>query len=253
MSSKYILEICANSVESALMAQKGGAQRIELCDNIYEGGTTPSYGAISKAREVLNIDLNVIIRPRGGDFCYSELEFEIMKKDIEFAKESGVDGIVIGVLNPDGTIDMNKTKHLVELAKPMSVTFHRAFDVTKDPFKALEDIIECGCNRVLTSGQENKTMDGVSLIRKLVEKAENRIIIMPGSGINETNVQEISQKTGTTEFHASLRKNEKSKMEYRKKGIHMGGIQQIDEFEISLTDPERVKKMIQILQNLQNT
>ena len=212
MSSKHILEICANSVESALMAQKGGAQRVELCDNIYEGGTTPSYGAILSASKLLNIDLNIIIRPRGGDFCYSELEFEIMKKDIEFAKKLGVNGIVIGILNPDGTIDTLRTKLLVELAKPMSVTFHRAFDVTKDPFKALEDIIECSCDRVLTSGQENKAIEGVSLIKTLVEKAENRIIIMPGSGINEKNIQEIYQKTKAIEFHASLRKNVKSKM-----------------------------------------
>ncbi len=250
MSSKYILEICANSVESALMAQKGEAQRTELCDNIYEGGTTPSYGVISKARDLLNIDLNVIIRPRGGDFCYSELEFEIMKKDIGFSKISEVDGVVIGILNPDGTVNKERTKILVELAKPMSVTFHRAFDVTQDPFKALEDIIDCGCTRILTSGQENKAIYGVSLISKLIEKAGNRIIIMPGSGINETNIQEISRKTEAVEYHASLRKNEKSKMEYRKKGIHMGGIQQIDEFEISVTDPKRVKEMTQILENL---
>lgn len=250
MSSKNILEICANSVESALMAQKGGAQRVELCDNIYEGGTTPSYGTILKARELLNIDLNIIIRPRGGDFCYSELEFEIIKKDIEFAKNAGIDGVVVGILNPDGTIDTVRTKLLVELAKPMSVTFHRAFDVTKDPFKALEDIISCGCNRILTSGQENKAIVGISLIKDLIKIAGSRIIIMPGSGINETNVQEICKNTRAVEFHASLRKNAKSKMKYRKEGIAMGGIQQINEFEISLTDSERVKKMTQILQNL---
>jgi len=250
MSSKFILEICANSVESAVMAQNGKAQRVELCDNIYEGGTTPSYGAILQARKELIIDLNTIIRPRGGDFCYSELEFEIMKKDIEFAKNSGVDGIVIGILNLDGTVDTIRTKQLVQLAKPMSVTFHRAFDVTKDPYIALIDIIECGCDRVLTSGHENKAIDGVSLIIKLVEKAENRIIIMPGSGINELNIKEIYQKTKATEFHASLRKNVKSKMKFRKEDIPMGGIKQIDEFEISVTDPERVKKMTQILQNL---
>jgi copper homeostasis protein len=250
MSSKPILEICANSLESAVNAQKGGAQRVELCDNIYEGGTTPSYGSIQQARKLLNIDLNVIIRPRGGDFCYSDLEFEIMKKDIEFAKSMEVDGVVFGILYPNGTVDKERTKMLVELAKPMSITFHRAFDVTRNPFAALEDIIECGCNRILTSGQENKAMDGVTLIQNVVKKAENRIIIMPGSGINETNISDISQKTGANEFHASLRKNVKSKMEFRKEGIAMGGIPQIDEFVISVSDPERIKKTIQILQNL---
>jgi copper homeostasis protein len=250
MSSNIILEICANSVESALMAQKGGAQRVELCDNIYEGGTTPSYGAIKIAREKLNIELNIIIRPRGGDFCYSDLEFEIMQKDIEFAKKNGVNGIVMGLLHPDGSIDVKRTKQLVESAKPMSATFHRAFDVSNEPFKALNDVIDCGCDRILTSGQMNKAYAGLDLLKKLIEKADNRIIIMPGSGIDETNIQEIYEKTGATEFHASLRKNVLSKMNYKNEDINMGGIPQIDEFNISVTDPDRVQKMIQILKNL---
>ena len=189
MTSKFTLEICANSVESAIMAQKGGANRVELCDNVYEGGTTPSLGAIQLARQKLNIKLNIIIRPRGGDFCYSEDEFQIMIKDIEFAKKTGVDGIVIGLLNPDGSIDITRTKKLVELAKPMSATFHRAFDVSNDAFQAMEDIIYCGCDRILTSGQANKAFDGIDLISKLIAKANNRIIILPGSGINETNIK----------------------------------------------------------------
>lgn len=250
MSSKIILEICANSVESALMAQKGGAQRVELCDNIYEGGTTPSYGAIKIASQKLNIELNIIIRPHGGDFCYSDLEFEIMLKDVEFAKENGVNGVVIGLLNPDGSIDVKRTKQLVELAKPMSVTFHRAFDVSNEPFQALNDIIDCGCHRLLTSGHKNKAYDGVDLLKNLIEKANNRIIIMPGSGINEANVQEIYEKTGATEFHASLRKNVLSKMNYKNEDINMGGIPQINEFNISVTDPDRVQNMIQILKKL---
>ncbi|NOQ27319.1 MAG: copper homeostasis protein CutC [Bacteroidales bacterium] len=250
MSSKIILEICANSVDSALMAEKGGAQRVELCDNIYEGGTTPSYGAIKIAGEKLNIELNIIIRPRGGDFCYSDLEFEIMQKDIEFAKENGVNGVVIGLLHPDGCIDIKRTKQLVELAEPMSVTFHRAFDVSNEPFQALDDIIDCGCDRLLTSGQKNKAYDGVDLLKNLIEKANNRIIIMPGSGINEANIQEIYEKTGATEFHVSLRKNVLSKMNYKNEDINMGGIPQINEFNISVTDSDRVQKMIQILKKL---
>ena len=250
MSLKLTLEVCANSVESALMAQRGGAHRVELCDNIYEGGTTPSHGTIQLARQKINIVLNIIIRPRGGDFCYSDNEFQIMINDVELAKKAGVDGIVIGLLNTDGSVDKKRTRHLVELARPMSVTFHRAFDVTNDSFQALKDIIDCGCDRILTSGQENKAFEGVALLKKLIESSKSRIIIMPGSGINETNIQEIYDKTGATEFHSSLRKNIKSKMEYRKEGINMGSIPQIDEFEISVTDPEKVKNMIQILQNL---
>ncbi len=250
MPSEFTLEICANSVESALMAQKGGAQRIELCDNIHEGGTTPSYGAILQAKQKLNIDINIIIRPRGGDFLYSNDEFEIMKTDIEFAKKIGIDGVVFGILKTDGSVDVDRTKDLVNLAKPMSVTFHRAFDITNNPYQALEDIIACDCNRLLTSGQKNKAFDGIDLIRDLIEKARNRISIMPGSGINENNIQEIHQKTGAKEFHASLRKTIPSKMKFRKEDVSMGGIPQFDEFDLLVTDPERVKNTIEILQNL---
>lgn len=249
MSSKFILEICANSVQSAIMAQKGGANRVELCNNIYEGGTTPSFGTIKIAREKLNIDLNIIIRPRGGDFIYSDIEFETMKNDIDIAKKLNIDGIVIGLLNTDGTIDKNRTRQIVELAKPMSVTFHRAFDVCNNPLQALEDIIESRCDRILTSGQANKAIDGVDLILKMIEKANNRIIIMAGSGINETNIKTIFKKTGVHEFHASLRQNIASKMEYKKDGINMGGISQINEFEIAETDPERVGRIIKLFKN----
>ncbi|MBI9055002.1 MAG: copper homeostasis protein CutC [Bacteroidales bacterium] len=250
MRSELKLEVCANSVESAIMAQKGGAHRVELCDNIYEGGTTPSYGSILIARETLNIDLNIIIRPRGGDFYYSDLEFEIMKKDVEFAKQVGVDGVVIGLLNTDGNIDKKRTAELVKLANPMSVTFHRAFDVCNDPFQALEDIINCGCNRILTSGQKNKAFDGIVLIRTLVEKANDRIIIMSGSGINEDNISEIHHKTDANEFHASLRNPKENGMVFRKKEIEMSSIPNISEFEKLVTDPKRVKKIIKILNTL---
>jgi copper homeostasis protein len=250
--SNFILEICANSVESAIMAQAGGAQRVELCENINEGGTTPSYGAIQQARKELSIDLNIIVRPRGGDFLYSEREFEIMCNDIKIAKELGVDGVVFGCLSPDGSVDVLKTKQLVELSKPMKVTFHRAFDVTADPYKSLDDIIECGCNRILTSGQQNKAILGTELIKKLITKANERIIIMPGSGIDESNIEEIYHKTGAVEFHASLRKVVQSKMEYRKQGVSMGGSTSHSEFENLITDPERVKKTTEILNNLKN-
>lgn len=248
--TKFILEVCANSVDSAIMAQLGGAHRVELCDNILEGGTTPSYGSIQLARKNLSIDLNIIIRPRGGDFLYSESEFEMMREDILIAKKTGVNGVVFGLLLPDGSVDVPRTKQLVSLAKPLNVTFHRAFDVCKNSFKALEDIIECGCDRLLTSGCKNKAIAGVELIKALIETANGRIIIMPGSGIDESNIEEIYNKTGATEFHASLRKQVQSKMEFRKEGISMGGSNNQNEFENLVTDPERVKKTIEILNKL---
>lgn len=250
MISKYILEICANSFESAINAQTGGAHRIELCDNLYEGGTTPSYGAILLAREKLNIDLNVLIRPRGGDFLYSDTEFEIIKKDIEFAKKVGVDGVVLGILLENGNVDTKRTKELVQLAQPMSITFHRAFDMCHDPFIALEDIMNCGCDRILTSGQQNKAVDGIDLLSELVKRAENRIIIMPGSGINESNISEIYRATKAREFHASLRKIVKSKMNFQKDNVHMNSINEIKEFELLITDAQRVKNIAEILDKL---
>jgi copper homeostasis protein len=247
MNLKYQIEVCTAHTQSAIAAQQGGAKRVELVDNLYEGGTTPSYATIKLARKKLNIGLNVMIRPRGSDFCYSDLEFEIMKEDIRMCKELGSDGVVFGILLPDGNVDMERTKILVELAKPMSITFHRAFDVTPDPFKAMEDIIELNIDRILTAGQRNTVPEGMKLIRQLVEKAEDRIIIMPGSGINETNIKEIRNFTGAKEFHLTGRKTVHSKMEYRREGIYFGGLSQIPEYEISITDQEKIMKIVNLL------
>ena len=247
--NKLLLEICANSVESAFLAQLGGAHRVELCENIYEGGTTPSYGAIRLARKMLDIELNIIIRPRGGDFLYSESEFEIMCEDIVMAKQLGADGVVFGFLLPDGSVDTKRTQKLVKLAKPMNVTFHRAFDVCKDPYLALEEIIGCGCNRILTSGRANKAENGTELLKKLVETANGRIIIMPGSGIDESNIEEIYKETGVNEFHASLRTSFESPMIYRNTEISMGTHAE-NEYKRLLTDPDRVKKVIEILSRI---
>lgn len=245
-----MLEICCYSVESALMAQKGGAKRIELCDNVYEGGTTPSYGTIKKVRTELDIDVNVIIRPRGGDFVYSNDEFEIMKEDILLAKQLGINGVVIGVLNPNGTVDVSRTKKLVDLARPMSVTFHRAFDMTMDFSKALEDVIATGCDRILSSGQQNKAIDGIETLAKMVKQANGRVIIMPGSGLDENNVKIIKKTTNATEFHGSLRVASDSKMEFRKSGINMGGVPDIDEYQIFVSDPERIRKVVDIITDI---
>ena len=242
---KYEIEICANSVASCLQAEKGGAYRVELCAGIPEGGTTPSYGEIAVARKLLNIKLNIIIRPRGGDFLYSEVEQQAMIHDIEMAKKLGVDGVVIGCLTADGKVDMARNKELIDVAQGMSVTFHRAFDMCKDPFESLEQIISLGCDRLLTSGQQPTAIEGVSLLCQLVAKANGRIIIMPGSGINENNIATIAQETKATEFHLSAREPIDSKMEYRNPDLKMGGtVVSIDEFVQNITNAEKVRRTI---------
>ena len=216
----FKLEVIAFDIESCFIAQQSGAARIELCDNQAEGGTTPSYGFIKQARAKVGIELFPIIRPRGGDFFYTADEFEIMKTDIEICKQLGCDGVVTGILNIDGSVDKERMKVLVTLAYPMSVTFHRAFDRTNDAFKALEDIIEIGCERILTSGQKPTAMEGIDLIVALVKKADNRIIIMPGSGIKSDNIIDIAQKTKAQEFHSSARIFIASKMEYHQESMN---------------------------------
>ncbi len=241
----YKIEICANSVASCLEAQKGGAYRVELCAGIPEGGTTPSYGEIAVARELLNIKLNIIIRPRGGDFLYSDVEHKTMLHDIKIAKKLGVDGVVIGCLKADGTIDMERNRELIAAAEGMSVTFHRAFDMCKNPFESLEQIIALGCDRLLTSGQQPTAIEGISLLSQLVEKAGDRIIIMPGSGVNEDNIAILADKTKAKEFHFSAREPIDSKMEYRNPDLKMGGaVVEIDEFVNNVTAADKVKRTI---------
>ncbi len=242
-----IVEVSAYSVQWAIDAQKAGAHRVELCDNIYEGGTTPSIASIQLARKHLKIELYVIIRPRGGDFLYSDIEFETMKRDIEIAKNVGVDGFVFGLLNIDGSIDIERTKVLVELSRPQKVTFHRAFDVAKDPFEALEHIILCGCDRILTSGQKNTVPDAIAFLSELVKKAGNRISIMPGSGVNEKNILEIKNKTGANEFHLSGKKNVQSKMKYINKDVSFNSISQSLIPEHSELDTGIIRKVIDLL------
>lgn len=218
----YRFEICANSVASCKAAQEGGADRVELCAGIPEGGTTPSVGMIRCARESISIGLNVIIRPRGGDFLYSESEIREMIYDIETAKELGADGLVFGCLLPDGTVDMENMKRLMDAAGDTPVTFHRAFDHTSDPLKALEDIIELGCVRILTSGCRPTALEGAPLLAQLVEKAAGRIIIMPGCGVNEGNIAETARLSGAREFHFSAREPVESGMVFRNPQVAMG-------------------------------
>jgi len=244
---QFRLEICVDSVTSAINAQEAGANRIELCDNIREGGTTPGPGKIITVRKNLDIDMNVLIRPRGSDFLYSDIEFDVMRRDIEFCGESGIDGIVIGILLKDGSIDVERTAKLAEIARPMSVTFHRAFDLSADPAVGLENIIKTGADRLLTSGMKNKAEDGISLIQKLVNDAGKRIIIMPGSGINENNIELIARETGAKEFHLTGRKTISSEMIYRKGDISMGSSSPADEYSMKIADKHMIKNMIEIL------
>jgi copper homeostasis protein len=247
MNNSYIIEICAASIQSAMAAQQGGAQRIELVDNLYEGGTTPSYAMIDIVRKTLQIDMMVMIRPRGGDFYYSDAEFSIMKEDIRICRELGVDGVVFGILESNGAVDVERCKILVEQAWPMNVTFHRAFDMTPDPIESLEDIIKTGAGRLLTAGQKNTAPEGMELIRKLIKQADDRIIVMPGSGISENNICEMRDETGAHEFHMTARKMIDSGMKFRKQGIFMGGLPQIPEFELPVADANRIRKIVNMV------
>lgn len=268
----FKFEICANSVESCLAAQDGGADRVELCAGIPEGGTTPSYGEIKVARKLLTrTKLHVIIRPRGGDFLYTPLELERMEEDIRLCRELGVDGVVIGCLTEEGEVDMESNRRLIDAAKgpayaheisantaediqalrPMSVTFHRAFDRTANPMKALEDIIALGCDRILTSGQQPKAIDGTDLLAKLEEKIKEKqastttktIQILAGSGVNEENIRKIFDATDIHEYHFSARINVPSRMKNYNHEVYMGA-KGADETNSLVTSAERVKNTI---------
>ena len=235
----YIIEIATSDFLTTRSAVEGGADRIELCANLAEGGTTPSYAHLKKCREAFDITLFPIIRPRGGDFLYTKDEFEIMKNDIKLCKELGCEGIVIGLLNMDGTIDMTRTSELIELAYPLEVTFHRAFDRCKDPFAALEELIEIGCQRILTSGQKPTVSEGVDLIAELNKKADDRIIILPGSGVRKDNIKMLAEKTGCIEFHSSLRGKAKSPMQF----IHPAFADSAESYSNNEISPDEVRAL----------
>ena len=244
---EFKLEICVDSAISALNAQSAGADRIELCDNLGEGGTTPGYGMIISARNNLSIGIHVLIRPRGGDFLYSDTEYDIMRRDIELCGENGIDGIVTGILLPDGTIDVERTARLIEFAYPMTATFHRAFDMCADSVRGIEDVIATGASRLLTSGQQNKALDAVELIRQLVIQAGERLIVMPGGGIDETNAAQIITATKAKELHLTGRMEIDSEMIFRRQGISMGSLPGNPEFKRKIADPEKIKKIIESL------
>lgn len=234
------LEIIGFNIESCLAAQEAGANRIELCDNPTEGGTTPSYGFIKAAREKLSIELYVMIRPRGGDFLYSDAEFEIMMQDIGVCRTLGCDGVVLGILTPGGNVDKKRCRQLIEHAYPLGVTFHRAFDRTEDPLQSMEDIIEIGCERILTSGLRPKAIDGIALLKKLIQQADDRIIIMPGSGVNADNIIQLAERTGAVEFHSSASMVIDSSMQYENELID-------EKMQHVVVNKEEVRKMSALL------
>jgi len=247
----YLIEIATSDFLTTKSAVEGGADRIELCANLAEGGTTPSYAHIKKCREAFDVALFPIIRPRGGDFLYTKDEFEIMRNDIKLCKELGCEGIVIGLLNMDGTIDVTRTSELIELAYPLEVTFHRAFDRCKDPFAALEELIEIGCQRILTSGQQASVSSRESLVDSkaaeliagLNRLADDKIIIMPGSGVRKENIKMLAEKTGCVEFHSSLRGKTKSPMQF----IHPAFASSEESYTNNFIDPDSVKELREAL------
>ena len=245
MNSPVLLEVCANSVESALAAQQGGAARVELCENLYEGGTTPSHGDILLARKLLQIKLYILIRPRGGDFLYTDVEYEIITADVKHCIEAGCDGIVIGMLNADGTVDTERCAKLVQMATRMGVgvTFHRAFDMCADLEQALEDIINLGCERILTSGGKSTAIEGSRVIAELVKKAAGRITIMPGSGVDEHNVEDLVRFTGVREVHSSARSRQQSLMQFKNDHIIMGD-NYGNEYAFYQTNVDRVRTIL---------
>lgn len=217
-----LVEVCVDSVASALAAERGGASRIELCSSLIEGGVTPSAGLIEVARASISLPIHVMIRPRAGDFYYDEHEFEIMRRDIRLAKKLGVNGVVLGILLVDGNIDVLRTQQLANLARPLAVTFHRAFDMTADLVQGLEDLCSIGIDRVLTSGGEKNSLLGRKTIAQLVEKAQDRIVVMPGRGIKPENVRGLIGDTGAKEIHVGLRSATASPMQHRNSRVSMG-------------------------------
>jgi copper homeostasis protein len=238
-----LLEVCAFNLQSSIIAERVGAKRVELCENPADGGTTPSYGAIKQTREKIGISLYPIIRPRGGNFFYDEDEFAIIKQDILLCRQLGCDGISTGVHLQNGEIDTERLKRIVEWAYPMGVTCHRVFDATPDPFKALEEIIDCGCERILTSGQKSAAAQGIEMLAQLVQQADDRIIIMPGAGVRSSNIEALINGTGATEFHTSARIAAPDPVTFRNPAIADAG-------DWYIANEEELKRILHVVNKL---
>jgi copper homeostasis protein len=245
-----LLEIACFSLEAAIIAEESGADRIELCSGPLEGGLTPSIAMIALARNILKIPIHVMIRPREGDFLYSTRELNSMEYDIKSIKEAGIEGIVLGILKNDGSIDTQNLKRMVKISDPMNVTFHRAFDLVKDPFQALREIIYTGTSRILTSGQRQTALEGKELIAKLIQSSENKISIMPGSGVNASNIADLANSTSAKELHASVRKLKKGGMTYSNPLVNLHAGSTIQDTGILIPDPVQIRKMKKELKKL---
>jgi copper homeostasis protein len=240
----FKIEICVEGIDGLVAAQQAGADRVELCASLLEGGLTPSLGVVREAQRVATIPFHVIIRPRGGDFLYSELEFATMLDDVRAMKELGVAGVVIGCLTADGRIDEKRTKALVDAARPLSVTCHRAFDMTVDYREAIEALIRCGVDRVLTSGQRDTAMEGVDILKDTARLAAGRIVIMACGALDASNIALVRRATGVDEMHFAALHTVKSGMVFRNPHVGMGGTAIEREYEITLTDTEAVRRTI---------
>lgn len=248
MSDPIVLEVCADSVDSALAAQRGGAHRIELCSGLVEGGTTPSSGLISTIRSRLSIPIFVMIRPRNGDFFYGPEDFETMEHDVLNAKQLGADGVVFGVLREDGRIDVERTRYLVQLARPLKVTFHRAFDMSRDLGESLEALIHMNVDRVLTSGGEQRVEDGLAAVRSLAAQATGRIAVMAGGGITVSNACHVIASAGVNELHASSATSVASPMRYRNEKIAMGVLKG-REYQRPVVLEDNVRRLLEVATN----
>lgn len=243
---EYGIEVCVDSVESAANASKGGACRVELCSNLVEGGTTPSLGMLRVIKSaVATTPVFVMIRPRGGDFLYSDTEFQVMLEDLRLMKQNGADGIVFGILTPDGGIDTERSKRLIDLARPLPVTFHRAFDMAREPEACLEVLVGLGVERVLTSGRASSALEGVPMLRRLVEAARGRIVVVPGGGITEGNLWRVLSGSGAVEFHCSARSSRGSGMQYCNTGVSMGASFGPPEFSLKFASEDRVRDFLE--------
>ena len=243
MSANVILEVCVDSVESAVAAERGGAHRLELCSNLSNGGITPSAGLIAVVRQAVSIPLHVMIRPRGSDFCYSDEEFRVMQRDILMAKQLRADAVVFGILDVEGRIDKTRTKALVDCTAPLPVTFHRAFDMSSDLFASLQDLQSIGVARVLSSGGKQTATEGAKNLKALVAAASGTIAIIAGSGINAGNVLDLLEQTGVSEIHATLRSSAPSAMHYRNDGVFLGA-KQADEYQHLVVQEQSVRDLL---------
>lgn len=245
----YILEVCADSVQSAVSAWEGGADRIELCSGLVIGGLSPSPALFKQVRRYTDLKIRTLLRPRFGDFCYDDYEFQTLKEEVEMFRDLGADGVVIGILNPDGTLNMEQMKELTDAAGDMGITLHRAFDVCRDPYETLEQCVSLGIDTILTSGQRSSAWEGRSLLAELAEKSRGRVEILAGAGITPKIIDKLADCTGVRSFHMSGKKVTDSRMEFRKEGVPMG-IPGFSEFEIWQTDRELVRRAAGVMERL---